>query len=45
MDGSIAQEPGAATPDRTFMQRLLDGVERVGNKMPHPAILFLSASA
>lgn len=24
-----------------FMERLLDRVERVGNKMPHPAILFL----
>jgi aminobenzoyl-glutamate transport protein len=28
--------------DRTFMERVLDGVERVGNKMPHPAILFLT---
>jgi len=25
----------------TFLERLLDGVERAGNKMPHPAILFL----
>ena len=23
------------------MQRVLDGIERVGNKMPDPAILFL----
>jgi aminobenzoyl-glutamate transport protein len=23
------------------MQRLLDGIERVGNKVPHPAIMFL----
>jgi aminobenzoyl-glutamate transport protein len=23
------------------MQKLLDGIERLGNKMPHPAILFL----
>ena len=26
---------------RTLTARLLDGIERVGNKMPHPAILFL----
>jgi aminobenzoyl-glutamate transport protein len=31
-----------AAPDHTFLERLLDGVERAGNKMPHPAILFLS---
>lgn len=24
-----------------FLQRLLDGIERVGNKVPHPAVLFL----
>jgi aminobenzoyl-glutamate transport protein len=26
---------------RGGMQRLLDGIERVGNKVPHPAIIFL----
>lgn len=26
---------------KTFMQRLLDTVEAVGNKVPHPAIIFL----
>ena len=26
---------------RTFMERALDAIERGGNKMPHPAILFL----
>jgi aminobenzoyl-glutamate transport protein len=25
-----------------LLQRLLDGIERVGNKVPHPAILFLA---
>src|SRR3954463_9367121 len=25
----------------TFMERMLDGIERLGNKMPDPAILFL----
>jgi aminobenzoyl-glutamate transport protein len=32
-----------AEPDEhSFLERLLDGVERAGNKMPHPAILFLA---
>lgn len=30
---------GAARP--TVMQRLLDAIERVGNKVPHPVVLFL----
>ncbi len=29
----------AAKP--TFMERMLDGIERLGNKMPDPAILFI----
>src|SRR3954452_16303864 len=33
-----AQSPA---PDATFMQRMLDGVERLGNKMPDPAVLFV----
>lgn len=28
-------------PQRSFMQRMLDGVERAGNKIPHPAMLFV----
>ncbi len=28
-------------PEHTFTQRLLDGIERLGNKMPDPAILFI----
>ena len=35
----------SATPvaenGHTFLERILDGIERAGNKMPHPAILFL----
>ena len=27
-------------PPKTFLQKLLDGVERVGNKVPHPAVIF-----
>jgi aminobenzoyl-glutamate transport protein len=30
---------------KTFMQKLLDGVERVGNKVPHPAVLFFGLIA
>jgi aminobenzoyl-glutamate transport protein len=36
----IAQ-PAAPAPEHTFMQRMLDGIERLGNRMPDPAILFL----
>ena len=25
---------------RSFMDRMLDGVERVGNKVPHPVLMF-----
>ncbi len=36
----------AAAPEKsggpTFMERMLDGIERAGNKMPNPAILFLA---
>src|SRR5215831_15567202 len=32
----------AETPEmpKTFLQKLLDGVETVGNKVPHPAVIF-----
>ena len=30
---------------KTFLQKLLDGVEIVGNKVPHPAVIFLLMSA
>ncbi len=30
---------------RGFVQRTLDGIERVGNKVPHPAIIFLGLIA
>ena len=29
---------------KTFLQKLLDGVERVGNKVPHPAVIFFILS-
>jgi aminobenzoyl-glutamate transport protein len=30
-----------AAAGRSFMDRMLDGIERVGNKVPHPAVIFL----
>ncbi len=38
--GGVAAEPSGASP--TIMERLLGGIERVGNKVPHPAILFIA---
>jgi aminobenzoyl-glutamate transport protein len=37
--GSTAAAP--SEPARGLMVRVLDAIERGGNKMPHPAILFL----
>jgi aminobenzoyl-glutamate transport protein len=38
-----AETPAASSPpEKTFLERVLDAVERGGNKMPHPAILFLA---
>ena len=31
----------ATAPEHGFLERILDGIERLGNKMPDPAILFL----
>jgi len=30
-----------AAAERGFMDRMLDGIERAGNKVPHPAVIFL----
>jgi aminobenzoyl-glutamate transport protein len=37
---TTAARDGRAGP-KTFLQRMLDGVERVGNKVPHPAVIFI----
>src|SRR5215471_9495870 len=26
---------------RTFVQKMLDGIERLGNRVPHPVLMFL----
>lgn len=36
MSAQTAVPPG----QRSFMDKLLDGVERVGNKVPHPVLMF-----
>src|SRR3954471_23028163 len=33
--------PAPEAAQHTFMERMLDGIERLGNKMPDPAILFI----
>lgn len=38
--GTVKTGPGPA-PQGGVTQRLLDGIERVGNKVPHPVIMFL----
>src|SRR5262249_57995444 len=39
----MSQPSEAPTPDapKSVMQRILDVVERVGNKVPHPVVIFL----
>jgi aminobenzoyl-glutamate transport protein len=32
---------GTATAEKSFLQKLLDGVEAVGNKVPHPVVIFV----
>jgi aminobenzoyl-glutamate transport protein len=40
-----AEAPAEDVGKRGVLQRVLDGIERVGNKVPHPAILFLALCA
>ena len=39
----MSSTSAAAAPakQRGIMQKLLDGIERVGNKVPHPVMMFL----
>src|SRR5262245_6907775 len=37
-----AKEGGPAPKEKeSFLQRVLNGVERVGNKVPHPIVIFV----
>jgi aminobenzoyl-glutamate transport protein len=37
-----AEAVGATPTKKSRMQRILDGIEQVGNKVPHPALIFLA---
>jgi aminobenzoyl-glutamate transport protein len=37
-----AEETTEAAPKRGFVQKVLDGIEKVGDKVPHPAVIFLA---
>ena len=40
--GCVSEAPAvSAEAQHSFLERMLDGIERLGNKMPDPAILFL----
>jgi aminobenzoyl-glutamate transport protein len=39
---TATEEATRAPAKRGFGQRMLDGIERLGNKVPHPAIIFLA---
>ena len=36
-----AQAAVESSPKRSFSDKMLDGIERVGNKVPHPVLMFL----
>lgn len=38
----MSTEEHVVTEKKGGMQRVLDGIERVGNKVPHPALIFLA---
>jgi aminobenzoyl-glutamate transport protein len=40
-----AADTGQQPARKTLLERMLDAIERGGNKMPHPAILFLALCA
>jgi len=44
MADTIVPDPGTGSVEKTGMERVLDGIERLGNKMPDPAILFLGCA-
>ena len=42
----LSAETGkTAHGEQTFLERMLDGIERAGNRMPHPSIMFLALCA
>jgi aminobenzoyl-glutamate transport protein len=41
VSADVTADVATPGPDHTFLERLLDKIERAGNRMPDPAILFL----
>jgi aminobenzoyl-glutamate transport protein len=42
MSAAAPSAPAAdASESRTFVQKMLDGIEKAGNKVPHPVMMFL----
>ena len=41
MSTAAATDPEDAPPARSFYERMLDGIERAGNRVPHPAMIFV----
>ncbi len=42
MAHTVVESAPEETPKRGGVQRFLGGIERVGNKVPHPAVMFLA---
>jgi p-aminobenzoyl-glutamate transporter AbgT len=40
-DAGAAGDPTGGPERRSFQDRMLDGIEKAGNKVPHPVIMFL----
>src|SRR5215467_3977673 len=40
-EGAKIEKVQPIAPKKTGMEKLLDTVERVGNKVPHPAVIFV----
>ena len=41
-DAGVGAETAQQQQQKAGMQKLLDSIERIGNKVPHPAIIFLA---
>jgi len=41
MSQATAKAKVEAPATRGFTQKMLDGIEKAGNKVPHPAVIFL----
>ena len=42
LPGEVKKKQTATPPKKKGMERLLDTIEKVGNKVPHPAVIFVA---